>query len=43
MPPLISEEEIYAMSSGYESDAEPMYTEILEDICDGIQSHMRIN
>ena len=31
------------MSSGDESDAEPMSTYILEHICDGIQSHMIIN
>ena len=42
-PPLISEAKIYEMSSGDESDAEPMSTDMLEDICDGIQSHMSIN
>ena len=31
------------MSSVDESDAEPMYTELLEDICDVSQSHPRIN
>ena len=31
------------MSSGDESDAEPMSTDILEDIRDGIQSHPSIN
>ena len=34
MPPLIIEEEIDAMDSGDESDDEPMFTDILEDICD---------
>ena len=32
MAQLISNEEMDVMSSGYESDAEPMSTEILEDI-----------
>ena len=31
------------MSSGYESDAEPMSTDMLEDIRDGSQSHLSIN
>ena len=31
------------MSSGYESDAKTMYTDMLEDIHDGIQSHPSIN
>ena len=31
------------MSSGDEFDAEPMYTETLEDIFDGIQSYPNIN
>ena len=31
------------MSLGYESDAKTMYTDILEDIRDGIQSHPSIN
>ena len=42
-PPLISEAKIYEMSSGDESDAEPMSTYMLEDICDGIKSHTSIN
>ena len=37
MPPLISEEEMDAMDSGYESEDEPMSTEMLEDISDGGQ------
>ena len=31
------------MSSGDESDDEPMYTKMLEDICDGSQYHLRVN
>ena len=31
------------MSSGNEYDAEHMYIDILEDICDGSQSHPIIN
>ena len=31
------------ISSGDESDAGPMSTDILEDICDGSQSHPSIN
>ena len=31
------------MSSGDESDSEPMYTDMLEDIYDGSQSHLIIN
>ena len=31
------------MSSDNESDAEPMYTDMLEDICDGSQSCPSIN
>ena len=40
MPPLITKEEIYAMSSGDESDAEPMSTYMLEDICEDSQSYL---
>ena len=32
-----------AISSGNESDAEPISTDMLEDIRDGSQSHPRIN
>ena len=32
-----------AMDSGYESDHEPIYREMLEDICDRSQSHPNIN
>ena len=38
MPPLLSLEEYNALDSGYESDDEPMSTEMLEDICDVSQS-----
>ena len=34
---------MYAMSSGDESDAEPMSTYMLEDICDVSQYHPSIN
>ena len=34
MPSLISEEEMYVMDTGDESEDEPMSTEMLEDICD---------
>ena len=43
MPPLISEEEMDAMSSGNEYDAETMSTNMLEDIRDVSQSHPRVN
>ena len=43
MLPLISEEKIDAMSSGDESDVEPISTQMLEDICGGSQSHPRVN
>ena len=43
MPLLISEEEMYVMSSGNESDDEPMSMDMLEDIRDGSQSHPSVN
>ena len=43
MPPLLIEEEIDAMDSGDKSDDDPMSTEMLENICDGIQSHPNVN
>ena len=43
LAPLMSEEEIYAMSSGDESDAEPMSKDILEDIHDESKCHPSIN
>ena len=43
MPPLTSKEEVYEMYSGDESDDEPMYTEMLENIRDGSQFHPNVN
>ena len=43
IPPLLREEEMDMMDSGIESYDEPMYTEILEDICDGSQYHPKMN
>ena len=43
MPPLTSEENIYAIYSGDEYDAKPISTEMLEDIFDGSHSHPSVN
>ena len=43
MPPLISEDEMYAMDLGDEYEYEPMSTEMLEEICEGSQSHPNAN
>ena len=43
MPPLLSKEEMDAIDSGYKSDDDPIYTEMLEDICDRSQSHPNVN
>ena len=43
MPPLTSKEEMDVMDSGDESEDKPMSTDILEDICDGIQYHPSVN
>ena len=43
MLPLISEEEMNAMSSGDDSDYETMSTEMSEDIRDGSQYHLNVN
>ena len=43
MPPLISEEEMDAISLGDESDAEPMSTYMLEDIRDFGQPNLSVN
>ena len=43
MPPQLSLEEYNALDSGYESDDEPMSTEMLEDIRDVSQSHPNVN
>ena len=33
----------HVMPLGYESDDEPIPTEMLEDICDGSKSHLSVN
>ena len=43
MTPLLRKEEMDAMDSGDESDHDLISTEILEDICDGSQSHRNVN
>ena len=43
MLPLLSEEEMDAMDSSNESDRDLISTDILEDICDGSQSHPNVN
>ena len=43
MPPLLNKEEMDGMDSANELDDEPMYTVMLEDICDGSQSHPNVN
>ena len=43
LPLLISKAEIYEMSLGDKYDTETMYTDMLEDIHDKSQSHMRMN
>ena len=43
MPPLLSKEERDAMDYGDESDHYPISMEMLEDICDGSQSHPYFN
>ena len=43
MPPIISEEEIDVMDSGDDFYDEPMYEEMLENICDGSKSHLSVN
>ena len=43
LPQLISEEEIYEISSVDEYDSEPMSTDMLEDFSDGSKSHPSIN
>ena len=43
MPPLLIEENMDSMVSGNESDHDLISTEMLEDICDGSQSHPNIN
>ena len=43
MPPLLIEEEMDVMDSGDESDYDTMSTQMLEYICNGIQSHLNVN
>ena len=43
MPPLISEEEMDVISLDNKYDSEPISTDTLEDICEGIQPHPIIN
>ena len=43
MSPLLIKEEMDAMYSGYESDHDPIYTSMLEDIRGVSQSHQSVN
>ena len=43
MPSLLSKEEMDVMDYGNELDHGLISTDILEDICDGIQSHPNVN
>ena len=43
MPPILSEEDMYAMDSGDESDHDLISTEMLQDIFDISQSHPNVN
>ena len=43
MPTLLSREEMDLMDSGDDSEYDPMSTEMLENICDGSQSHPNVN
>ena len=43
IPPLLSKEDMDAMDSVNESDHDRISTEVLEDICDGSQSHPNVN
>ena len=43
MTPLLCWEETDVLYSGDESDDKTMYTDMLEDICDSIQSHPGVN
>ena len=43
MPPLLSKEDMDSMDYGYESDHDLISTEMLEDICDGSQTHTNVN
>ena len=43
LPQITSEEEMYVMSSGNESDADPFSMDMPEDICDESYYHSSIN
>ena len=43
MPPILTEEYTDAVDSGYDSDHDIISSEMLEDICDGIQSHPNVD
>ena len=43
MTPLLRKEEMDAMDSGYESDHDLIYTEMLENVCDGSQFDQNFN
>ena len=43
IPPLLRKEEMDTMDSGDESDHDLISTEMLEEICDGSQSHPNVN
>ena len=43
MPPLLTKEEMDVMDSDDESEYGTMSTDMLEDICDGSQSHPNVN
>ena len=40
---MMSEQDMDAMTSGYESDHDLLSTEMLEDICDGSKTHQNLN
>ena len=40
---MMSEQDMDTMNSGYESDHDLISTEMLEDICDGSQTHPNVN
>ena len=40
---MMSEQDMDAINSGDESDHDIISTEILEDICDGSQTHLKVN
>ena len=40
---MMSKQDMDAINSGDESDHDIISTEMLEDICDGIQTHLNVN